>query len=137
MQYSISNLNFFFLLLSYGYYLFYYQVNQKYNLPDKYNSPLQLIAQVRGFLYKNYMLSISFAITLFSFAGIPPLIGFFGKQLVLSAALEKGYFFMALIAILTSVIGAVYYLGIIKCIFFDEDKDEIKSEFKYILNSIE
>ncbi len=48
---------------------------------------------------------------IFSFVGIPPLIGFFAKQMVLSAALDSGYVFLALIAILTSVISAVYYLG--------------------------
>ena len=50
--------------------------------------------------------------------GIPPLVGFFGKQMVLSAALDKGYIFITLIAILTSVVGGVYYLTIIKEIFF-------------------
>jgi NADH-ubiquinone oxidoreductase chain 2 len=65
---------------------------------------------------------------------IPPLIGFFAKQLVLSAALDKGYIFMALIAIITSVIGAAYYLGIIKVVFFDNEKHEIKPEFKNIFN---
>ena len=64
------------------------------------------------------MLALSFAITIFSFAGIPPLMGFFAKQMVLSAALDNGYIFLSLIAILTSVIGAVYYLTIIKEIFF-------------------
>ena len=64
------------------------------------------------------MLSLSLAITIFSFAGIPPLMGFFAKQMVLSAALDNGYIFLSLIAILTSVIGAVYYLTIIKEIFF-------------------
>jgi len=63
---------------------------------------------------------MSLAITIFSFIGIPPLIGFFAKQMVLSAALDNGYIFITLIAILTSVIGAVYYLGIIKQVFFDE-----------------
>jgi NADH-ubiquinone oxidoreductase chain 2 len=57
---------------------------------------------------------------LFSFAGIPPLIGFFGKQMILSAAIDSGYIFMSLVAILTSVISAVYYLAIIKQIFFDK-----------------
>ena len=50
--------------------------------------------------------------------GIPPLVGFFGKQMVLSAALDKGYIFITLIAIITSVIGGVYYLTIVKEIFF-------------------
>ena len=132
MQYSLSNLNFFLILLSAGYYLFYYK--GQFKLTDEIGSPLQLITQVKGLLNKNYMLSLSFAITLFSFAGIPPLIGFFGKQLVLSAALDKGYYFMALIAIITSVIGAAYYLGIIKLVFFDEDKDIPKPEYIEALN---
>jgi len=98
---------------------------------------IQLISQLKGFFYKNHIISLCLAITLFSFAGIPPLLGFFAKQLVLSAALQKGYYFMALIAIITSVIGAVYYLGIIKVVFFDDDKDKVKSEFTDILNNNE
>jgi NADH-ubiquinone oxidoreductase chain 2 len=85
---------------------------------DKTNSPIQLISQLKGYFYINPFLAISLAITIFSFAGIPPLIGFFGKQMVLSAALDKGLIFLSLIAILTSVIGGVYYLGIIKEMFF-------------------
>ena len=50
--------------------------------------------------------------------GIPPLVGFFGKQMVLSAALDKGIFFISIIAILTSVIGGIYYLSIIQEMFF-------------------
>jgi len=100
---------------------------------------LQLISQLKGFFFENQLLSLCLAITLFSFAGIPPLIGFFGKQMVLSAALEKGYIFMALIAIITSVIGASYYLGIIKVVFFDNlslkpNEFTIKSNTSYIYN---
>jgi len=118
IQYSLSNLNFFFLLISLGYFLS-YNNEKKIKLLDEKYSPLQLIHQLKGFFFENQILSLCLAITLFSFAGIPPLIGFFGKQMVLSAALEKGYIFMALIAIITSVIGASYYLGIIKVVFFD------------------
>jgi NADH-ubiquinone oxidoreductase chain 2 len=50
--------------------------------------------------------------------GIPPLLGFYGKMLVLSSALQAGYVFLSLIAILTSVVGGVYYLHIIKAMFF-------------------
>ena len=49
---------------------------------------------------------------------VPPLIGFFAKQMVLSAALDNGYIFISLLAIFTSVIGGVYYLNIIKEVFF-------------------
>jgi NADH-ubiquinone oxidoreductase chain 2 len=144
MQYSISNLNAFILIIAIGYSLYYHRydkhnetrkvkddkkINEKYNnenikgkdnnnLQDINNSPIQLIDQLKGYCYVNPLLSLSLAITLFSFAGIPPLIGFFGKQMILSAALDNGYIFMSLVAILTSVISAVYYLVIIKQIYF-------------------
>jgi NADH-ubiquinone oxidoreductase chain 2 len=120
MQYSISNLNAFIILISVGFSLYYYiNDNDEYKeLSDKNNSPIQLISQLRGYFYINPLLSLSLAITIFSFVGIPPLVGFFAKQMVLSAALDNGYIFLSLVAILTSVIGAVYYLNIIKEIFF-------------------
>ena len=121
IQYSISNLNAFFLLISIGYTLFFYtnkNINH-INLFDKNNSPVQLISQIKGYFYINYTLALSLAITLFSFAGIPPLVGFFAKQMVLSAALQNGFIFIALIAVITSVISAVYYLNIVKFMFFD------------------
>ena len=126
MQYSISNLNAFILLVSIGFSFYcYVNENKEYKeLLDKNNSPVQLISQIKGLFNINPFLSLSFSITLFSFVGIPPLIGFFAKQMVLSAALDNGYIFLTLIAILTSVISAVYYLNIIKQIFFD------KSEYK-------
>ena len=120
MQYSISNLNMFIILIAIGYSFALYVNHDKEadKLIDKNNSPIQLVSQLRGFFYINPFLAISLAITVFSFAGIPPLIGFFGKLMVLSAALDKGYIFIVLIAILTSVIGGVYYLNIVKETFF-------------------
>nr|QGX43772.1 NADH dehydrogenase subunit 2 [Niveomyces insectorum] len=120
MQYSISNLNAFLILIAIGFSLYYYiSDNKEYKeLLDKDNSPIQLISQLKGYFYINPTLALSLVITIFSFAGIPPLVGFFAKQMVLSAALDNGYIFLSLIAILTSVIGAVYYLNIIKEIFF-------------------
>ena len=110
-----------------GFSLYYYvNDNKEYkDLLDKNNSPIQLISQIRGFFNINPFLSLSFSITLFSFVGIPPLIGFFAKQMVLSAALDSGYIFLTLIAILTSVISAVYYLNIIKQVFFDKPEYKI------------
>jgi NADH-ubiquinone oxidoreductase chain 2 len=102
--------------------------NNDNNIQDMNNSPIQLIDQLKGYFYINPALSISLAITLFSFAGIPPLIGFFGKQMILSAAIDNGYIFMALVAILTSVISAVYYLAIIKVIFFEKSCYTLNTE---------
>ena len=149
IQYSVSNLNAFMLIITIGYSLYCYVYNTKptsgieekdYNkqeiyennstLHDVNNSPIQLIDQLKGYYYINPILSLSLAITLFSFAGIPPLIGFFGKQMILSAAIDNGYIFMALVAILTSVISAVYYLAIIKQIFFDKPDYKLNDELK-------
>ena len=124
MQYSISNLNAFIILISIGYSLYCYvnNSNEFKQLLDKNNSPIQLISQLKGYFYINPVLALSLSITIFSFVGIPPLIGFFAKQMVLSAALDSGYVFLTLVAILTSVISAVYYLNIIKQIFYDKSE---------------
>jgi len=121
IQYSISNLNAFILLIAIGYSLYFYNdKNINHNkLIDKNNSPIQFISQLKGYFHINSMLALSLTITLFSFAGIPPLIGFFAKQMIFSAALQEGFVFLTFIGILTSVISAVYYLFIVKTMFFD------------------
>jgi NADH-ubiquinone oxidoreductase chain 2 len=130
MQYSISNLNAFIILISIGFSLYcYVNNNEEYKeLADKNNSPIQLISQLKGYFNINPVLALSLTVTIFSFVGIPPLIGFFAKQMVLSAAIDSGYVFLALIAILTSVISAVYYLNIIKEVFFDKSEYEVNPE---------
>ena len=121
IQYSISNLNAFIVLIAIGYSLYSYNDNNinHNNLVDKNNSPIQLISQLKGYFHINSMLALSLSITLFSFAGIPPLMGFFAKQMVFSAALEEGFVFLTLIGVLASVISAVYYLFIVRTMFFD------------------
>lgn len=120
IQYTITNLNIFIILIMMGYSLNYYINDQKEfkNLIDKTNSPIQLISQLKGYFFINPLLSISFILTIFSFVGIPPLIGFFGKQMILTAAIDKGYLFITLVGITTSVISAAYYLNLVKTIFF-------------------
>jgi len=132
MQYSVSNLNAFIILITIGYSFLGWkrerdnqentnnQDHTEKDLKDKNLSPIQLIHQLKGYFYMNPLLSISLAITLFSFIGVPPLLGFFAKQMILSAALDNGYVFMSLLAILTSVISAVYYLVVIQEIFFEK-----------------
>lgn len=137
VQYTVSNLNAFIILIAIGYSLFTFVnngplKNKCENLSDKNNSPVQLIGQLKGYFYINPMLALSLLVTLFSFVGIPPLIGFFAKQMVLSAALDNGYVFISLVAILTSVISAVYYLGVIKQIFFDSHEYKIDDNIKDI-----
>jgi NADH-ubiquinone oxidoreductase chain 2 len=136
IQYSISNLNAFIILIAIGFSLFSLKEtneNLDKELIDKNNSPIQLISQLKGYFYINPLLSLSLTITIFSFVGIPPLVGFFAKQMVLSAALDNGYIFISLIAILTSVIGAVYYLNIIKQIFFFSPEYKVNPLFKDLI----
>ena len=150
LQYSISNLNAFIILITIGYsfiYLYkdkqtleqgsvkdkdnitiYEQTNNNENLKDTNLSPIQLISQLKGYFKINPLLAISLAITLYSFIGVPPLIGFFAKQMILSAAIDNGYIFMSLIAILTSVISAVYYLVIIRYMFFEKNEYKINNK---------
>ena len=123
LQYSLANLNAFIILITTGFSLYLYTENSgkssaSLKISDKYNSPLQLIAQMKGYFYVNPALALSLCLTLFSFVGIPPLVGFFAKLMVLSSAINSGYIFMTFIAILTSVISAYYYLALIKQIFF-------------------
>jgi NADH-ubiquinone oxidoreductase chain 2 len=128
-QYIISNLNAFFIIIAMGFSLYCYtSENKEYEeLVDKNNSPIQLVSQLKGYFYVNPFLAVSLAITIFSFAGIPPLVGFFSKQMVLSAALDKGLIFLSLIAILTSVIGGIYYLSIVKEMFFSPSDYKINT----------
>jgi NADH-ubiquinone oxidoreductase chain 2 len=121
-QYIFTNLNAFFILIAIGYSLYLYSTNtsENNNLSEKNNSPIQLISQLKGYFSINPVLALTLVITLFSFVGLPPLVGFFAKQMVLTAALDHNRDILVIVAILTSVIGAVYYLSVIKTIYFDE-----------------
>ena len=80
------------------------------------------ISDLSGVSKKHPLLAISFLIILFSLAGIPPLGGFFAKFYVFSSVLEHKMYTLAIVGLLTTVISAVYYLKIIKTIYFDENK---------------
>lgn len=126
IQYIITNLNAFLIIIAIGFslYLYYTNISEYNNLPEKNNSPIQLISQLKGYFSINPILGLCLAITMFSFAGLPPLIGFFGKQMVLTTALDNNKTILVLIGVLTSVIGAVYYLTVIKTIYFDKTQYE-------------
>nr|QRH18105.1 NADH dehydrogenase subunit 2 [Blastocladiella sp.] len=81
------------------------------------NSSIRSVSNL-GFLKFNPALIFALIISLFSLTGIPPLIGFFGKQMILYTSLLNGYYFISTVAICTSVISAAYYLRIVKTIGF-------------------
>jgi NADH-ubiquinone oxidoreductase chain 2 len=125
VQYSITNLNTFFILLAFGYILK-KSINTKAastleqtdgKEPNKFD--ISLISELKGQFWSNPLLSLSLAVSLFSMAGIPPLVGFFAKAQVLYSATQNGYYFISIVAIIVSVISAYYYLQIIKVMHFD------------------
>jgi NADH-ubiquinone oxidoreductase chain 2 len=86
---------------------------------------IQFISELKGQFRANPLLGLALATCLFSMAGIPPLMGFFAKQMVLYSATHSGYYFMSFVAIVVSVISAAYYLRIVRVIHFDvSDKDQ-------------
>tara|TARA_B100000029_G_scaffold516802_1_gene634608 strand:- start:9443 stop:10900 length:1458 start_codon:yes stop_codon:yes gene_type:complete len=93
----------------------------------KNGSYLENIKDLSGLLKKNSFISFSLAIFLFSLIGLPPLSGFFGKLYILIGAIENKYYFISIIAILSSIISAFYYLRIIKNIFFDNEENNLIS----------
>lgn len=82
------------------------------------------IEDLRGLSQTNLPAAFMLSILMFSLAGIPPLAGFFAKFYVFMAAVKADMFALAVIGILASVVGAFYYLRIIKIMFFDEPKEE-------------
>ena len=116
IQYIITNLNIFLIIIATA-----YIVNQSINNNKTYFKDIRYISEFKGQFYSNPLISISFSICLFSIAGVPPLIGFFSKQFVLYSAIQSGYNFIAIVAIILSVISASYYLKIIKTFFIDFD----------------
>src|SRR5258708_7883605 len=81
---------------------------------------INYISELKGQFFLNPILSITLTICLFSMAGIPPLIGFFSKPFVLYSAIQNGYYFMSIIAIIVSIITASYYLKIIKILYITD-----------------
>jgi NADH-ubiquinone oxidoreductase chain 2 len=129
IQYTITNLNVFLIIIALS-----YLINNNSTIINKENSinkfkvlqineikDIRYISELKGQFLNNPLLSLSLSICLFSMAGIPPLIGFFSKQFVLYSAVQSGYNFIAVLAILVSVISASYYLKIIKVLHTENE----------------
>ena len=86
--------------------------------PD--GEPIETIASLSGLSRSRPGLAAALAIFMFSLAGIPPLFGFWPKFLVFDALVRAGFWPLAMIGIATSVIGAFYYLKIVKTMYFDD-----------------
>jgi NADH-quinone oxidoreductase subunit N len=81
---------------------------------------LEAITDLSGLARTDGTMAFFLAMMMFSLAGIPPLAGFFAKFYVFNAAIQAHLYILAVIGFLTSVVAAVYYLRIVKIIYFDE-----------------
>ncbi len=81
---------------------------------------VESLEDLKGLSKTNPMMALPLLIFMFSMAGIPPLAGFLAKFYVFMAAIDAGLYTLAVIGVLTSVVGAFYYLRIVKFMYFDE-----------------
>jgi NADH-quinone oxidoreductase subunit N len=82
------------------------------------------LEDLKGLNRRNPWYAFMVLLLMFSLAGVPPTVGFYAKLAVLSAAVNAGQVWLAVVAVVFSLIGAYYYLRIVKLMYFDEPKDE-------------
>ena len=111
--YMIMGLNIWSVLLS-------LEINKFHNQNYFINKRLNYLSDLSMLHLSNPVLAFTLAIVLFSLAGVPPLFGFFSKLYVICAAVDGFMFNLALIGLLTSVLGAFYYIKLIKIIYFEK-----------------
>ena len=103
---------------------------------DADGKPVETIASLAGLSRSRKGLAAALAIFMFSMAGIPPLFGFWAKFLVFDAAVAAGLTALAAFGIAASVIGAFYYLKVIKTMYFDEPADAYEARGGAVENVI-
>jgi NADH-quinone oxidoreductase subunit N len=87
---------------------------------DAEGRPIETIDSLSGLSQTRPGFALALALFMFSLAGIPPLFGFWPKLMVFNAAVASGYVALAVAGIIGTVIGAYYYLRIVKVMYFDE-----------------
>lgn len=88
------------------------------------NVPVENIDHLSGLSRTHPLMAACLAVMMFSLAGIPPMAGFFGKLFVFRAAIESGLYGLSIIGVLASVVGAFYYLRIVKVMYLDAPAEE-------------
>ena len=106
------------------------------NIQNRTEKNIDNISDLAGLSVNNPSLAISIALYMFSFAGIPPLAGFFAKYYVFMSLVNEGLILLATFALIASVIGAFYYIRFVKVMFFDDVADAKKIAFSRSLGLI-
>ena len=95
-------------------------------LRDEDGNAIESIAELGGLSRTRPGLALALAMVMFSLAGIPPLFGFWGKFVVFQAAVAANLVVLAALGIAASVIGAFYYLKVVKVLYFDDVTDKVR-----------
>ena len=93
--------------------------------------PVEKLSDLQGLSSTHPLLAAGLMIIMFSMAGIPPMAGFFGKWYVFLAAVNAGLIPLAIIGVLTSVIGAFYYLRIIRLMYFQDAEQPLDKDLAF------
>jgi NADH-quinone oxidoreductase subunit N len=88
----------------------------------------ETIDDLKGLNRRSPLLAFIMLLLMFSLAGIPPTVGFIAKLSILEAMVDAGYVGLAVFAVLASLIGAFYYLRVVKTMYFEEPTDPFKIE---------
>ncbi|MGR3615462.1 MAG: NADH-quinone oxidoreductase subunit NuoN [Paracoccaceae bacterium] len=100
---------------------------------EKDGKPVTDITSLNSYAKREPGKALAMLILLFSLAGVPPMLGFFGKLYVLRAAYDAGLAWLAIAGVIASVIGAFYYLRIVYYMYFGEESDELDTNKAPIL----
>ncbi|CCA41184.2 unnamed protein product (mitochondrion) [Komagataella phaffii CBS 7435] len=134
MQYSLTHMNMFSIMLVMSMYLPIMNNNMTSNTVDnKYSnnggnmlnvmmtkySPMEYINQLKNLFINNMFMAMALCMSMFSLMGMPPLTGFYGKYLVLMSGLNNGYVLLSIVLMMASSMSTVYYATMLKVLSFD------------------
>ncbi|OOY51520.1 NADH-quinone oxidoreductase subunit NuoN [Solemya velum gill symbiont] len=95
---------------------------------DRKGLEVDQLHQLKGLNEKHPWLAGTMLLLMFSMAGVPPTVGFFAKLFVLEAIVSVGLTWLALVAVFFSIIGAFYYIRVVKHVYFDKPTDDVEVE---------
>ncbi len=100
---------------------------------EKDGVPVTTIASLKMYSKREPLRALAMLVLLFSLAGVPPMVGFFGKFYVLRAAYDAGLAWLAVAGVVASVIGAFYYLRIVYFMYFGEETEALDGKMSPVL----
>ncbi len=97
------------------------------------------LADFKGLNQRSPWWAFMMLLVMFSLAGVPPTVGFYAKFVVIQAAVDAGFVWLAVVAVMTSLIGAFYYLRVVKLMYFDDATDdapiEARADNRWVLSA--